>query len=367
MGGIEFAAEALRDCWREDGHEVTWISTDDPKGGAPSTPDNVRIPCWNFLEHQFQINTPLITPLHRARIRQLVASHDVINPHSLAPGLSIMVMNEALRQRKPLVVTQHVAVIPLKLPALSWLQKKYICSMARRAQRGNAVITFVGKAVREWFEATAGLNPAGLAMTPAGINQGTYFYVPQAERSAFREKWKCSDAKLNVLFVGRFYDKKGLPLIREVAQMLPDVQFTLVGGGPVDPSTWNQPNVRIISFVNNRDLRELYGAHDLFIMPSYGEGWPAVVPQAMICGTKCLISEECFTGYQKDPGQFLICRRTVSSIADALNSVRDIRSLSESDRKATSDYAAATWDWMTTARIYLDLFNRQIARSQQGA
>lgn len=358
MGGIEFAAEALRDCWRKDGHEVTWITTDTPPGSRENTPDNIRIPCWNFLENRFQINTPLINPMQCKRIRQLVEMHDVVNTHSLAPGLAVMVMKEALRLGKPLVVTQHVAVIPLKLKILGEFQRRYIVSMARRTQHGGAIITFVGKAVHDWFVTEAGLDPEKLVMTPAGINQDTYSFVPDHERVALRQKWQCPENKLNVLFVGRFYDKKGLPLIREIATSMPDVAFTLVGGGPVDPSGWNLPNVRIINFVSNEELRELYGSHDLFIMPSYGEGWPAVVPQAMICGTKCLISEECFSGYQKDAECFYVRPRNAASLIETVQLFKSLSPVRESDRIKTSEYAAATWDWMSTARIYLDQFNR---------
>lgn len=356
MGGIEFAAEALRDCWRQDGHAVTWMTTDIPAGARPSTPDNPRIPAWNILETSLQVNAPIVFPWHRRRIRDLVAAHDAINTHSLSPSLSVLVMREALRQGKPLVVTQHVAVIPLRIKLISALQEWFIVREARRAVRGGAYLTFVGQAVRDWFETTAGLDPARLKMTPAGINQQVYRFVDETERAAFRRKWSLADGRLNVLFVGRFYDKKGIPLIRDVAGACPEIQFTLVGGGPLDPKAWNLPNVSVVDFVTNEELRELYGAHDLFIMPSYGEGWPAVVPQAMICGTRCLVSEECFTGYQKDRDTFTVTRRNAPEIIAALSASARNLPITSTDRQACSDYAAKTWDWMATARIYLTLF-----------
>jgi len=362
MGGIEFAAEALRDCWKNDGHEVTWCSTDIPVGGKPSTTENPRIPAWNILETALQINAPIIFPWHRTIIRRLVASHDVVNTHSLSPSLSDLVMREAILQKKPLIVTQHVAVIPLRMKLISLLQKIFICGEARRAVNSGAYLTFVGQAVRDWFEVTAKLNADRLKMTPAGINQHIYRLVSDDERRTFRKKWNVQDDSLNVLFVGRFYDKKGLPLIREVAQSCPDIRFTMVGGGPLDPKSWGLPNIRIINFVTNDELRELYGSHDLFIMPSFGEGWPAVVPQAMICGTRCLISPECFSGFQRDEQQFLVTPRNAVDISRRLKQFATSLPVNSADRQACSAYAAKTWDWTTTARIYLDLFKELIGK-----
>ena len=124
MGGIEYAAGSLKRCWEDAGHMVTWITTDIPRGGHPATPDNIRIPALNFFESLFQINSPVVSPLCGKEIEQDVMEHDVINVHSLAPGLTSSVLHAALKNKRPTVVTQHVGVIPLKFPMLNFVQKK---------------------------------------------------------------------------------------------------------------------------------------------------------------------------------------------------------------------------------------------------
>ena len=358
MGGIEFAAQSLKACWERDGHTVTWLSTDIPRGGRPSTPDNVRVPAANFAERWWQINSPLVSPFAYPRILALIRSHDVVNVHSLAPGLSNLVMKAALRRRRPVVITQHVGIIPLGRAWLSRLQKTFVCATARWAAARGAPITFVGAAVRQWFLDEAGLRPDQVHMTPAGIDQHTYHFVGDQERAALRLKWQTAGPGLHVLFVGRFYDKKGLPLIREVAAANPSIRFTLVGSGPHDPTIWGLPNVRVIGYVSTEELRELYGSHDLFLMPSFGEGWPAVVPQAMACGLPCLISPECFSGYGQDEDRFLVCARESGALQALLQSAAAGRLPLLEQRRALSDYACRVWDWQRTARIYLALFER---------
>ncbi len=364
MGGIEYAAGSLKRCWENAGHTVTWITTDIPRGGQPSTPDNLRIPALNFFESMFQINSPVLSPFSRKDIEKQVLEHDVINVHSLAPGLTSAVLNAALKNKRPTVATQHVGVIPLKLPLLNILQKHVICSRADRLIREGALLTFVGKAVRDWFVEQAGLPEDRIFMTPAGIDHQDFHFVTDTERHRFRHKWGIAENRLNVLFVGRFYEKKGLPLMQIVARRCPSAHFTFVGGGPLDPQRWNLPNVNVIPRVSTEELRELYGCHDVFIMPSVGEGWPAVVPQAMACGLPCIISEETFAGYGQDAQSFLICPRDSDAIARVLAELAAGRIPALNLRKELSDYAAAAWNWKFTANIYLRLFTDLLAEKR---
>lgn len=356
MGGIEFAASALKECWQRLGHEVVWLTTDIPRRAVPSALDNLRVPAANFLEEKWQINSPLINPFYLPAINRALNACDVVNVHSLAPGLASLVLLLALLQRKPVVATQHVGVIPLANKMLDYFQRALLSSLARWGIVRGMKLTFVGEAVRQWFLDNARIKPEQISMTPAGIDHKLFFFVTDAEKRQFRLKWKISENCLNVMFVGRFYEKKGLRIIRQLAEESPEIRFTLVGQGPLSPAEWGLANIRLIAYVNNEELRELYGAHDLFIMPSVGEGWPAVVPQAMACGLSCLISEETFLGYGKDRELFYVCPRDVALLKEAVLKFAADLPASSARREAVSKYALLNWDWETTAKIYLGLF-----------
>lgn len=365
MGGIEFAAAALKDYWKRLGHEVLWLTTDIPRGSAPCSKDNVRIPAANFLEQNWQINSPLINPFYLPLINRALNSCDVVNVHSLAPGLSSFVLFLALLKHKPLVATQHVGVIPLANKMLDRFQCFFLCSLARWGTGKGMKLTFVGEAVKQWFLDKARINPEYVAMTPAGIDQRLFFLVADDERRRFRLKWLLDEKRLNILFVGRFYEKKGLALIRQLAETCPELRFTLLGQGPLSPARWGLTNIRLIAYVTDEELRELYGAHDLFLMPSIGEGWPAVIPQSMICGLPCLISEETFQGYGKDRERFIVCPRDIALLKKTvMNLAADLPGLSLR-REEISKYARAHWDWETTAGIYLGLFEELLMQSSR--
>ncbi|HBA84328.1 MAG TPA: hypothetical protein DCZ95_09570 [Verrucomicrobia bacterium] len=358
MGGIEYAVEALKKCWLQDGHDVTWLTTDIPQRPELHQPGNIRIQAANFFEKAWQINSPIPYPWVIPAIRRQIRAHDVVNIHSLAPGLSTLTLALAVRMGKPVVATQHVGIIPLQYAWMSSLQQHFICGMAEWGFRRGMKLTFVGKAVRAWFLEHTRIPENDIVMTPAGIDPQNYYFVPEPERQVLIRKWQLSEESLNVLFVGRFYEKKGLPLIRDVAKACPNMRFTLVGKGPIDASQWNLPNVRILPFVETAELRELYGAHDLFIMPSFGEGWPAVVPQAMACGLTCLVSPETFEGYGQDAERFIVCPRDAGSLTRELQSWQTRRPELLHRREDQSRYALAQWNWMNTARIYAAMFKK---------
>lgn len=95
-----------------------------------------------------------------------------------------------------------------------------------------------------------------------------------------------------LLFVGRFTQKKGLALIREVAAARPEWAWTLVGTpGEIDPAAWGLDNVNVLPPCAQSELRKLYRSANLLALPSVGEGFPLVIA-GMGCGTPVLIGPE---------------------------------------------------------------------------
>lgn len=355
-GGVEFAALELRKWWQAAGHSVTWASSDIPPGNPLAPSPSVRIPAGNLLQERWAIDIPLFNPFHLPRLARAVREHDAVNCHSLAPGISVAVMVLALRQKKPTVVTQHVPLIDLSSKLANRFQQFILFQTARYCTRRGALLTFVSPKVCDWFVGHAGLNKEATRITPVGISQDDYFFVTDDQRRACQAKWKVPADAFNVLFIGRFEEKKGLGLLRQIAEKLPKVRFNLRGSGTIDARAWGLPNVAILPYVSNQELRELYGAHDLLILPSFGEGWPAVVPQAMACGLASLISQEAFSGYGRDPDMFLVRRRVLDEFVEAVQLAADGEIPLVRQRKALSDYAMRTWNWQTTAELYVKLF-----------
>jgi colanic acid/amylovoran biosynthesis glycosyltransferase len=113
----------------------------------------------------------------------------------------------------------------------------------------------------------------------------TRLYTPPAERST-------SDRRAEILFVGRLLHGKGLPLLFEAVAELRDrgldVSAVIVGDGPARRELEDavgrlglRDQVELTGSVGQDDIRRLYARADIFCLPSFAEGIPVVVMEAM--------------------------------------------------------------------------------------
>lgn len=87
---------------------------------------------------------------------------------------------------------------------------------------------------------------------------------------------------------------KGGEIILGLASDMPDIQFTLAG---IQEDVQNiikskdLSNIRLMPFLDQNQLRKEYQTHSVFLLPSYTEGLPNVLCEAMLCGCIPAVSE----------------------------------------------------------------------------
>ncbi len=291
-GGVEMVASALVERYRGAGHEVTWLSSDIPRIAPPS--GHVRVPAWNLLEDLFGVPYPLWHPRAAATVHEWVDWCDVVHAHDCLYLGTILALGRAPRVGKPVLLTQHVGPVPYRSAVLRGVQQLAYATIGRRVHRQVDQVVFISHAVRAWFEARIHYkrSPRFLAN---GVDTALFHFGDQTERLAARRRLGIPADLHVVLFVGRFVDKKGTPIVEAVARSRPDWLFKLVGEGPIDPTAWRLSNVDVRPFQPQTTLRDYYWASDVLLLPSTGEGFPLVVMEAMACGTPAIISTDTFT------------------------------------------------------------------------
>ncbi len=113
---------------------------------------------------------------------------------------------------------------------------------------------------------------------------------------------KHSGEGCQLLFVGRLAAVKGLPVLLEgLAQLKktnPNVVLTVVGDGPDRPLLEQQSvalglsaQVRFVGYQSQAAVRDFLQATDVFVLPSFAEGVPVVLMEAMMSGVPVVATQ----------------------------------------------------------------------------
>lgn len=172
------------------------------------------------------------------------------------------------------------------------LQKGVSARLSRHTlQQADAVIA-VSEAMRQSVIHEYGASASQVHTIVNGFNTGVFFAQPQAEMRA--KLGVAADAKL-IIYVGRLIEAKGLrELITAFAQMaVSDAKayLVLVGNGPFKDVLSSEvakhgldKRVTFTGGLEPRLVADWIGAADLLTLPSWSEGYPNVLVEALACG-----------------------------------------------------------------------------------
>ena len=133
---------------------------------------------------------------------------------------------------------------------------------------------------------------------------------------------------LRLLFLGRFVGFKNLFILLDAVASMPDVTLTLVGSGPLEQKLRAharclalESRVLFLPPVTGREKQDIFGEHDLLVIPSVTEISPNVALEAVSAGLPVLLTEE--TGYRSKMSSLLIIKplRTSEQIVVAVREV----------------------------------------------
>ncbi len=361
-GGIELVAAALakRLADRGDVH-ISWYASDcDP------TPSLAGVNCvpaktWNMIEQRFGVPYPLWSPGALWRVWRAARAADVVHLHDCLYLPNVVAYAAARLARRPVLVTQHVGMIPYRNPVLRALMYAAYRILARIVLGGATQVAFVSESVRRYFgEFVSFRSPPELVFN--GVDTDVFKPVDAARRQALRADFGVAPDTPLLIFVGRFVEKKGLLVLQQLAQSLPGARWIFAGWGPLDPERWALPNVSVVRGCAGAQLATLYQAADLLVLPSRGEGFPLVVQEAMACGTPALVTTDTAEGCP-DAAAVLPSEdvRGADAVARWVHRILELTAAggaAQRLRPMVSAYAAANWSWGRCAERYAELFAR---------
>jgi glycosyltransferase involved in cell wall biosynthesis len=148
---------------------------------------------------------------------------------------------------------------------------------------------------------TRGYPAERLRIIPNGID--TDRFAPSSEaRWRIRAEWGLKPNENVIGVVGRLDPLKGHHTFLEAAAILGrerrEVRFVCIGDGPASYRAELQRRAaelgvdrRLLWVPNQADMAAVYNGLDVLCSPSYSEGFPNVIGEAMACGVRCVVTD----------------------------------------------------------------------------
>lgn len=361
-GGVEIVAGELAERLARRGVEIVWAATG-PRGfpvvaGIRATPKKA----WNITERFLGFPYPIWGPIGLFHLATEVRRSDLVHLHDCLYLGNLVAYVVARLAGKPVVVTQHIGMVPYSRRVLRILLSLANGIVAPLVLGNCARSIFISHKVQEFFRRFVRFRHEPLFM-PNGVATEHFRPVAPEERWRLRGELRLPVDRSVILFVGRFVEKKGLGLIRGLAEQFPDMEWVFVGWGAEDPVGWGLPNVSCPGSLGREELTQYYQVADLLILPSVGEGFPLVVQEAMACGTPALISSETAQGIPGIESVAFVSEIQPEELAKAFSEIlRSPESLRDR-RNLVAEYAHRNWDWESCADRYRDLFAELVGGS----
>jgi alpha-maltose-1-phosphate synthase len=347
-GGIEIVAGHLCQQFNALGHEAIWAASASDAFFDPQI-QTVPLRTVDPIEGITGLPMPLPMPSAIGALRKAVSEADAIVIHDCLYVTSAVAMLAAIRAKKPTLIIQHIAGIPLKNAILRGAVTLGNAALTKPMLRAADQVAFISETVRRAFDGVPTKRPPLMLFN--GVDT-TVFYPPANAASEPRATVALPRGKKVCLFVGRFVEKKGITILFELARLRPDLHFAFAGKGPLDPGNWNLCNVSTFRTLSGASLAALYRAADLLLLPSVGEGYPLVIQEAMACGLPVICSTETtgadpganrwLTGVEVSPSE---PKHSAAEISRRIDSFQ----LSMPERIEMAGYAARTYSWQLMA------------------
>lgn len=217
-------------------------------------------------------------------LSQNAITFDLIHAHFLENGF----IGASLKSlyNKPLVVTAHGGDVYDSPFRDSWY-KALATHVLNEADQVITVSQFNAEKLL-----SLGLSPEKLHVIPNGYDEKLFKLIPSC---VMRKKLGLPANKRILLSVGNLVDVKGHTYLVDAVNIIlkkqKDVILVIVGSGPLKERLQKKVNrldlngkILLVGRKIHDEIPMWMNASDIFVLPSLGEGFPTVVPEALACG-----------------------------------------------------------------------------------
>lgn len=236
--------------------------------------------------HAFTCFTVYQSVIHIIRKIIVDFKPDIIHAHTATPdGYAGILLKQKISV--PLVCTLRGDDVNL------YLRYPFTPSLTRKVILGADQILAVSNDLKSRAESLA-VPKNEIRVIYNGVNLEE-FHLNRESRPAIREKLNIPlNAKI-LIYIGAIMERKGAAELARafigLNRRYPDLYLIIMGNGPMESvlaaefaATGVNNKVRFMEIQPHREIPKFLNASDLLVLPSYAEGLPNVVVEAMACG-----------------------------------------------------------------------------------
>lgn len=225
-------------------------------------------------------------------------------------------------------------------PLLNWLL--YYPVEKFLARKTDVIVTIT----REDYKRAQKFKAGKVAYTPGvGVDTGRFSIADESRGLDFKVSLGIpADAKV-LLSVGEFTPNKNHKLVLQTLPSIPDVYYVLCGRGELMEQLKSMAVALGVSdrtiFTGYRtDVEEFYNMADIFVFPSFREGLPVALMEAMASSLVCVASHNRGTNDLMPESNLLFSPKSVIELKDKLNMAltEDMSAEVENNKKHLKDF-----------------------------
>jgi len=318
--------------------------------------------------------------------------------------ISVISLIRIMRRIRPSIVHTHtpkagllgmmaawICRVPLRMHTVAGLPLMEARGLKRRLLVATEKITYAcahrvypnSEGLKKYMLGALNVSPARISMIGKGSSNGidSGFFMPtgdlKQQAAAIREKYGIGKDDVVFSFVGRIVKDKGMrELVSAFRSMETDgtykIHLLLIGPfeqelDPLDEADYTflttDPRVTLAGF--QRDVRPWLMASDIFVFPSYREGFPNVVMQASCLEIPCVVSDinGCNEIIQHGQTGLVVPVKDAAALKAAMTDLTQSEAKRQQFAQAARAHVVANFDqqyvWKELKNEYLERLQRE--------